>query len=675
MVAAMSSETVAGRIAVGRLLVEIGEPHGAVLREAMRGERAHLHARPAPIILRPRLLRGLVDRRTEVAAAISAIDSGMLVEVSGESGIGKTALLRHLAHHPRASTFADGIVYVPARNDSSIDLLQSIFEAFYDSDTLCLPTNAEIRRGLQDKHALILLDAIKVSQEDLDLALDSAPRCAFVVATRERRLWGELRSLALTGLPSEDAAVLLEREAGRSLDAADRPAAERLCAAIGGNPLRIQQAASLIRERDLSLETWAAHLTAESIITELMTSSDDKQRRVLLALSALPGVPIEIQHVSGIAELADVEALTMPLVRRGLVVTTQSRYLLADGVADRLRRTEDLKPWVNRAITYFTAWAERNRRNRESLLEAADALARVQDQAADMKRWGEVLRLGRLLEVTLVLHRRWGAWEIVIDRCLAAAKATGDRAAEAWALHELGTRAVCLGDAQRARRLLGEAAILRDRLGEPGAAAVSRQNLGFIAPAAPPVDETSQPPQRARFDDAGERDSLVMPPHAPVTRRRSGWAERAALMLTFALSAIVAALAYNEASGGPSILQMLSQRESIETTATSSVKPPLAARNAAPASTPPLAASGSQKPTILIFTARPGSIATARPTDLCYAVSDAVEARIEPGIGSVAAADTLTCRRVTPARTTTYELTAIGRDGDRITQQLVIVVR
>jgi hypothetical protein len=672
----MSSETVVARIAVGRLLVEIGGPHGAALREAMRAERARLHPRPAPILLRPRLLRGLIDRRIEVAAAISAIDAGMLVEVSGEPGVGKTALLRHLAHHPRASAFADGIVYLPARDDSSIDLLQRIFEAFYDSDTPCQPTNVEIRRGLQDKQALILLDAVRVSQDELDLALDSAPRCAFVVATRERRLWGELRSLALTGLPSEDAAVLLEREAERAFDAADRSSVERLCADIGGNPLRIQQAAALIRERDLSLETWAGHLTPDSLIAELMSSGDDKQRRVLLALSALPGVPIEIQHVSGIAELADVEALTVPLVRRGLVVTTQSRYLLADGVADRLRRTEDLKPWVNRAITYFTAWAERNRRNRENLLEAADALARVQGHAADMKRWGEVLRVGRLLEATLVLHRRWGAWEIVIDRCLAAARATGDHGVEAWALHELGTRAVCLGDAQCARRLLGEAAVLRDRLGEPGAAAVSRQNLGYIAPPAPAADETPQPRQRARFDDAGERDPVAQRIPAIAPRRRSGWAERAALLLTFTLSAIVAALAFNEASGGPSILRLLT-RPSVETAATSSVQPapPLTPQSPAPAPAPALAVSGPQKPNILIFTARPGSIATARPTDLCYAVSDAVETRIEPGIGSVDAADTLTCRRVTPLRTTTYELTAIGRDGDRITQQVVIVVR
>jgi len=82
-----------------------------------------------------------------------------------------------------------------------------------------------------------------------------------------------------------------------------------------------------------------------------------------------------------------------------------------------------------------------------------------------------------------------------------------------------------------------------------------------------------------------------------------------------------------------------------------------------------------RRASIRIFTARPGSIATTRPTELCYAVSGAFEARIEPSVGVVDPADTLTCRRVAPARTTTYELTAAGRDGIPVSEQVVIVVR
>jgi hypothetical protein len=83
---------------------------------------------------------------------------------------------------------------------------------------------------------------------------------------------------------------------------------------------------------------------------------------------------------------------------------------------------------------------------------------------------------------------------------------------------------------------------------------------------------------------------------------------------------------------------------------------------------------GIDTASVLIFTARPGSIVTAGSTEVCYAVSDAVLARIEPAVGNVPPTSTLTCRRVAPSHTTTYVLTAPGRDGVVVTKQLVIVV-
>jgi hypothetical protein len=87
------------------------------------------------------------------------------------------------------------------------------------------------------------------------------------------------------------------------------------------------------------------------------------------------------------------------------------------------------------------------------------------------------------------------------------------------------------------------------------------------------------------------------------------------------------------------------------------------------------AAPGPRRANIRIFTARPGSIVTRRPVDLCYAVNDALQTRIEPTIGNVEPLDALTCRRVAPMRTTTYELIAVGGDGIPVSQQVVIVVR
>ena len=676
------SGAIGGRIAVGRYVLEIGDPCGALIRDASRAEPAHTRSRPTPVLLRPALMRGLVGRLPELDAANGALDASLPLEVTGAPGVGKTALLRHLAHHPRAGLFADGIVYLSARHQSPDDLLRAVFEAFYESDEIWLPTDVEIRRGLQGRQALILLDDVDIEQDDLEHLFDIAPRCAFVVATRRRRLWGEGRTLMLKGLPSDDAVRLLEHAIERPLDDTERSAAEHLCMALEGHPLRIVQAAALTRDRGTSLDGWAPDVRPESLITELLKSIDERQRRALLALTALPGVPLHVQQVAGIAEITDIDAALTPLVHRGLIVRSQSRLLIADGVVDRLRRREDLTPWVNRAITFFTAWAERNRRSPVILLEEAEALLRVQQDAAEARRWGEVLRLGRLLEGALVIGGRWGAWAFTLDRCLAAAKATADRSAEAWALHEIGTRAVCLGETGRARALLGQAVKLRESIPDDAAAAASRQNLVFVA--APVATSTAEkekpratPPLRLDLDALPIRETAASIVRVPKTR---SFAAVAIMVPLLASVGWFAGMAYDAVrSGQPS----QGQRATANTSQVVRSEEPRAvgssavletAADVAPPSSAP-AETGAGSSSILIFTARPGSVATASSTQICYAVSGAYQARIEPGIGEVNPTPSLSCRRVAPRRTTTYELTAFSRDGSHVKQRLVVFVK
>ena len=667
---------ISGQVAVGRYVVHIGQPYGALICEGPRAQRAHTRPRSRPVLLRPSLIRGLFGRQAELAALLSALDAGVPVEISGEPGIGKTAVLRYLAHHPRAASFVDGIVYLPARHQSSADLQQQIFEAFYDSDEICKPTEAEIRRGLQEKRALILLDDVHLGLNELEQVLDIAPRSAFVLVTRERRLCGEVRSLTLTGLPSADAVLLLERELERPLDITERSAALGLCAAMGGHPLRIRQAAAIFRERATSLDGWASNIAPESLITEWLASIDEKQRRVLLALAALPGLPLHALHVAGIAELPDIEPSLMTLVRRGLVVSSQSRHQLADGVGDRLRRTEDLKPWLNRAITYYTAWVERYRRKPDNLLEESEALLRVQQYATDARRWGEALRLGQLLEGALVAGARWDAWALTLEHSLTAAKAIGDRSAEAWALHEIGVRAVCLGQTNLARSSLSQALNLREALRDDAAAGASRRNLSFVLP---PVFDHPQK-HTAQLDDVFDLGSLPLRDGArPTLRLREKKKTAQALPIAVLLFGIASGFAYLWSLGGPD--SYLAGGLGWATAAPATAPPQRASGEPrvvqAAVDHPALALSGppADRANILIFTSRPGSITTGGPTKVCYAVSGAVYVRVEPGIGDVNPTSRFTCLRVAPLRTTTYELTALGRGGDLIKQQLVIVVR
>src|SRR5829696_8665298 len=264
-----------GRVAVGRFVLQIGDPRGAVVREASRTDRLHVRPKPTPILVRPRLIRRLLDRRMEAAAALSALDAGLPIELSGEPGIGKTAILRYLAHHSRASSFVDGIVYVRARHHPLTDLLQLVFEAFYESNEISRPTDTEIRRGLHDKQALILLDDVNLSENEMEQLLDISPRSAFAVTTRNRCLWGEVRSIALKGLSSEEAVLLLEREVERALDDAERSTAVSLCGALGGHPVRILQAAALVRDQGISINECARVITPATLVAELLTSIDE----------------------------------------------------------------------------------------------------------------------------------------------------------------------------------------------------------------------------------------------------------------------------------------------------------------------------------------------------------------------------------------------------------------
>ena len=79
---------------------------------------------------------------------------------------------------------------------------------------------------------------------------------------------------------------------------------------------------------------------------------------------------------------------------------------------------------------------------------------------------------------------------------LDAARALGDSAAEAIALHQLGTREICLGNTAAAVKLLGAALHLRTALGDAVGAQVTQHNLSLLV--APPLPPPRRPPGRQR---------------------------------------------------------------------------------------------------------------------------------------------------------------------------------
>ncbi len=582
--------SVSGQVAIGDHILQIGDVHGGVVNIMAPGEKIQPEPRPTPVDLRPRSFPDLLDRDTEIKEATAALQSAQPVEFHAAAGLGKTALLRHLAHHPTAASLPDGVVYLSARHQPAADLLQSLYDAFYETSIPYKPTDAQLKHDLQNTRALILLDDVELPREDVEKVMDAAPGCAFLLASPERRMWGEGQSLALGGLPPDDALALIEQELGRSLTPQERPAAQRLRVHTKGSPLALIQIAAEVREKGLlltdlkaqkdqakgmrttdllefprqqmllvryitregevTLETAAEHLgetpaEAQQMLDALIekeylervekngdwiyqihlarksarglpqgiwnalepeekgktsTSLDAlnalpaAEQQVIAALAALDGVPAHAEHLAALTGVANIAATLQALQRRGLAQAHSPRYSLTGGLDTTLQQVWDLAAWRERALAYFTTWAETQRQTPDKLLEEADGILRILEWAAGAERWTDVLRLGRAIEGALALGGRWAAWAHVLRWMLQAGRALGDQAIEAWALHQAGTRSLCLGNHAAARTSLTQALQLREALGDQAGAAVTKHNLDLISAAPPPPQEPPEEP-------------------------------------------------------------------------------------------------------------------------------------------------------------------------------------
>jgi hypothetical protein len=489
-----------GQIVVGEYALQVNAVHGDLITAA--GEPILPRARTRPVSLLPEPFPNLIDRVTELATAWEALRGAVPVELYGAAGAGKTVLARHMAHDPAAAGFVDGVIWLPAQRAVD-DLLQSLFDVLFETDIRYKPSDGELRRSLQPIRAAVLVDDLDLAPDQVDLLTAAAPGCSFLLTSVHRHLWNRGRAIELGGFGLDDALLLVERRVGHSLTPEDRLAVEELVGAVQGNPRALLEAAELPSAvahmppeqierlssqppRTLAESAALAHANnpIEALDEQMVETLPAEERRALTVLAALPGVKVADEHVAVLADLQDPPSVLHALEGRQLVEIDGYQYRAVESAGAVVRRDPAISAMRQQALTYFISVAESRQRTPRRLVQDHEAMVYLVQYALDTQRWAEGLRLVRAVEGSIALAGYWALWGRVLGWGLDAARHVEDQSGEAWALHQLGTRALCIGEAATASTMLTEALRIREAREDQIGAEVTRHNLGLLA--APP---------------------------------------------------------------------------------------------------------------------------------------------------------------------------------------------
>lgn len=456
---------VLGQIAVGNNIVQIREHHGNLVFRLPPDAKLNPTRRPQPTKATRRAPQEFFGRQAEISLLVAEAKAGRAVNVDGRPGIGRSALLRKVADDERLQS----VEYLSSGSLTPDDATQVLFDAFYYCDYPVRLTPQQAKPWLQEVQASIIVDDVEAAI--VDRLVDLAPHCGFVLAATTAPLEG-VHSVQLSGLAPDDARTLFESGLGRALGPDEIDSADKLCILAENFPSRILQTAATARASHQALSALADRAWTSGVLPGASLTGDDL--RLVDLLAAIPGMVMPESWLAELIDLPDTVARLARLVSGGFVKAVPG---VGHGLVDLRTPTDEARTAV---VEHAVRFAQAQRAQMREPGPMTEALKEVQADCTQRGNWQAVLDIGAVLDPVYAQSGRWDAWNDVLARMLNAARALGDRAAEARALHQLGTRELCLLGAGTAAGLLAVALRIRQMIGDSAGAAATQHNISVI---------------------------------------------------------------------------------------------------------------------------------------------------------------------------------------------------
>jgi tetratricopeptide (TPR) repeat protein/transcriptional regulator with XRE-family HTH domain len=289
-------------------------------------------------------LRGWLDPGPDQAAGQIPAAGLAICAVSGQAGIGKSALAVHVAHQS-AAQFPDGQLYANLRgarvgDTSPLDPGEVLgrFLRALGVDASAVPSGAEERAALYrsrlaGKRVLVMLDDA-ASERQVRPLLPGSSRCAVLLTSRTRLAGLEgARLLHVDVLDTRSALELLRRIVGGERVAAEADAAAAIVAACSRLPLAVRIAGARLAGRPhWPLGRMAALLADEHDRLKALAHGDLNVRASLsLSYQGLPPLQQRLFRRLGLLDAQEVTAwMAQPLLDCSLAQTEA----LLDDLAD-----------------------------------------------------------------------------------------------------------------------------------------------------------------------------------------------------------------------------------------------------------------------------------------------------------------------------------------------------